>query len=112
MESKLPDPMAFLIVGVPIVVLVSMIIGFLKKLVVPKGGDERVWLGLAVGLALGLQVLATVITETTPTTLAGWCGLVVLGLFTGLSTSKVYEDGSKALTRWRAARRYGPPGTC
>jgi len=101
--------MAFLIAGIPIMVLVIMVVGFLRKML-PGVEDARIWLGLSVGLALGFQILATVITETQPTTVAGWCGLFVLGLFTGLSTGKVYEDGGRAVTRWRAARRYGPPG--
>lgn len=75
------------------VVLSPLIIGWvqvLKRFAPDASGN--LWLGLVLFFGVVLSMIAQVANEGTPGSWQGWLGVVVIGLFYGLATSKLYDE--------------------
>lgn len=88
------DPTTVALAGIPLLVLIIMVIEAAKKFFPAAPG--KVWLAAALVLGATGQILARLIAEGMPGTLEGWTALIVLGLFVGLSASKLYDETLRA----------------
>jgi hypothetical protein len=83
------DPSAVAIAGIPIILLIIGLIESLKRSFPRAPGN--VWFGVASLLGVLLFSLAHIADHGSPTTLAAWLNLVVVGLAFGLAAGQIYE---------------------